>query len=99
MSVRRPRPVSRRAGRGTAALGWKLDPVSARVDARYTGSYNDYLNMPFPYPHDIGNFWIFDANVRYAMGSQLARDKSWLAGSYIEAGAVNLFNNLPKNSY
>jgi iron complex outermembrane recepter protein len=85
--------------KGTVALGWKLDPLIARVDGRYIGPYNDYPGMPFTYPHDIGNFWIFDANVRYAIGSQLGRDKRFLAGTYIELGAVNLFNNLPKNSY
>ncbi len=79
--------------KGTAALGWKLGPYEASVDTRYVGHYQDYdsTNM-------IGNFWITDASVRYAIGQSFAPDNLWLKGAYVVVGGVNLFNRLPQYS-
>jgi iron complex outermembrane receptor protein len=79
--------------KGTAALGWKFGPYSANVDGRYVGHYQDYDST-----RKIGNFWFWDANVRYAVGQQFAPSSEWLRNSYIEFGGVNMFNSLPQYS-
>jgi iron complex outermembrane receptor protein len=78
--------------KGTAALGWKLAGYSANLDGRYVGRYQDYGST-----REIGNFWLYDANVRYAFGENLSHEL-WARGMYIEVGAVNLFNTLPQYS-
>ena len=94
--------------KGTAALGFERGPYAASVTGRYTGRYNDYIN-PFlafgvtpvvpTYPHELGNFWLIDANLRWDIGRVLARQTAWLAGTSIEIGGNNLFNKPPQYSY
>ena len=79
--------------KGTAALGWKLGSYSASVDGRYIGRYQDYDSI-----REIGNFWLFDANLRYAIGQVVASSSPRLRGAYIEVGGVNIFNRLPQYS-
>lgn len=79
--------------KGTAALGWKLGPYSASFDARYVGHYQDYDST-----RSIGDFWLYDANARYALGRVIAADNPWLRDLYLEVGGVNLFNTLPQFS-
>jgi len=79
--------------KGTFALGWKLGAYAANFDGRYVGPYQDYDST-----HRIGNFWLCDANVRYAAGETFASNNSFLKGSYIEVGGVNLFNRPPQFS-
>jgi iron complex outermembrane receptor protein len=76
--------------KGTAAVTWELGPLTAHIDGRYVGRYQDYDST-----REIGNFWLFDANFRFAIGESLASNHPLLRSSYIELGRVNLFNKLP----
>src|SRR5262249_24589295 len=77
--------------KGTAALGWKLGPYSANVDARYVGRYQDYAPLSNGTVQTLGNFWLYDFNARYEVGKALAPAASYLAGSYFSVGVVNAF--------
>jgi outer membrane receptor protein involved in Fe transport len=77
----------------TTALGWKMGPYTANVDGRYVGRYQDYDSS-----REIGNFWFCDANLHYAVGQAWMNGNALLAGTYLEFGAVNLFNKLPQYS-
>jgi len=79
--------------KGTVALQWKRGVYSANVDGRYIGRYQDYDST-----RQIGNFWLCDANFRYAIGNAFMPNSDWAKGAYIEVGAVNLFNSLPQFS-
>jgi iron complex outermembrane recepter protein len=79
--------------KGTAALAWTRGPLSANVDGRYVGHYQDYDSTQI-----IGNFWLCDINLRYSLGSTIAPDEKLLRNSYIEVGGVNVFNSLPQFS-
>jgi iron complex outermembrane receptor protein len=74
--------------KGTAALSWKLGPYSANVDGRYVGRYQDYDSTQM-----IGNFWLYDANLRYTIGGAHG-----LQNAYVALGGVNIFNRLPQFS-
>jgi len=80
--------------KGTVALGWKRGAFVANVDSRYVGHYLDYDSTT----RDIGNFWLYDANLRYGLGQVIAPNEKFLKGAYLEVGGVNLFNQLPKYS-
>ena len=73
--------------KGTISLGWSGRAVSAVMDGYYTGKYRDYDSL-----REIGNFWIVDANVRWALGREFTDSDEYLRGTYVEAGATNLFN-------
>jgi iron complex outermembrane receptor protein len=79
--------------KGTAALGWKLGPYTASVSGRYVGKYQDYDST-----REIGNFWLCDANFRYALGSAIVPNNDQLRKMYVELGGVNVFNRLPQFS-
>ena len=79
--------------KATAALGWKVNHYAATVDGRYVGTYQDYDSF-----RNIGNFWIYDANVRYSIGEAFAADSRFLKGLFLELGGVNLLNTLPQYS-
>jgi iron complex outermembrane receptor protein len=78
--------------KGIVGLGWKRANYVASFDGRYVGRYQDYDRMQL-----IGNFWLVDANIRYGIGQTLAPN-SWLKGTYLEVGGVNVFNRLPQFS-
>jgi iron complex outermembrane receptor protein len=84
--------------KGTATLGWALGPYTASVDGRYISRYTDFQDF-VPNTHELGSFWLCDLNFGYAVGKVFARPNTWLAGSYIAVGAVNLFNRLPQPAY
>jgi iron complex outermembrane receptor protein len=84
--------------KGTAAVNWKQGAYSATFDGRYVGNYNDYAGFGGTRPSDIGNFWLYDANFRCAIGTLLAGDDRWLKGSYVEVGGINLLNSSPPSS-
>lgn len=73
--------------KGTIALGWTDRSVSAVMSGYYTGKYRDYDSL-----REIGNFWIVDANLRWAVGRDLLDKERYWRGTYLEAGATNLFN-------
>jgi iron complex outermembrane receptor protein len=78
--------------KGTLGFGWKLANYVASWDGRYVGRYQDYDSMRI-----IGNFWVFDANIRYGIGQTLTPN-SWLKGAYVELGGVNIFDKVPQFS-
>jgi iron complex outermembrane recepter protein len=84
--------------KGTAALGWKQGPLSANFDGRYVGPYKDYQDF-VPNSNELGNFWVFDFNIRYEAGNALAGNNPWLSGTYVAMGAANLFDKTPPFSY
>ena len=73
--------------KGVISVGWAGPIVSAGIGGYYTGKYRDYDSL-----REIGNFWIVDANVRWALGREFAASDPDLRGTYLEAGATNLFN-------
>ena len=73
--------------KGTISLGWSGRAVTAVMNGYYTGRYRDYGSL-----REIGNFWIVDANVRWALGRELLESDDYLRGTYVEVGATNLFN-------
>ncbi len=77
--------------KGTVALGWKLGRYTANLDGRYVGRYRDYDSTT----RYLGNFWLYDAHFRYALGEAFASNSHWLSKSYAELGGVNIFNSLP----
>ena len=79
--------------KGTLALGWKLGPFAASVVGRYVGHYQDYDST-----NQIGNFWLCDANIRYAVGRVFAPSDKWLRDAYVELGGINILNTLPQYS-
>jgi len=78
--------------KGTMALKWDLRNWSTYLAGRYVGHYQDYDSTRF-----IGNFWLVDANVRYALGKVVIPSSQW-ENLYVRIGAVNLFNKLPQFS-
>jgi iron complex outermembrane receptor protein len=81
----------------TGKIDWKLGPYSAHVGGRYVGRYRDYDPLPNGSTLTLGNFWLFDANFRFAFGQEMPA-VDWLRGAYLEFGGVNLFNTLPQFS-
>lgn len=79
--------------KGNASVGWELGPYSLTETSRYVGRYQDYDAARV-----IGNFWIFDANFRYAIGKAWLPEGDWLRGAYVELGGVNLLDRLPQFS-
>lgn len=84
--------------KGTASLAWGAGPATINLAGRYTGSYHDYQTV-VPNTNILGNVWIFDANARFDVGQLAAGGNAMWAGTYVEIGAVNLFDKLPPFSY
>jgi len=79
--------------KGVAALSWKHGSLAFSFNGRFVGRYQDYDSTRM-----IGDFWLYDSNVRYVFGDTIAHTSRWLRGAYAEAGGVNLFNTLPQFS-
>lgn len=79
-----------------ANLSWTAGPYAAHLDGRFVSRYRDYDPLPNGSTLTLGDFWLYDANFRFALG-QVLHD-NWLKGAYVELGAVNLFNTLPQFS-
>jgi len=79
--------------KGTVALGWKFGPWDSLLDARYVDKYQDYSSS-----NVIGNLWFTDLHVRYGIGQGMHLNIAPLRNSFVELGAVNLFNRLPQRS-
>jgi len=77
----------------TTALNWSTGPYAFHVDGRYVGTYQDYDST-----RTIGNFWLFDANLRYEIGQALLSQAGLVDEAYLEVGAVNAFDALPQFS-
>ena len=84
--------------KATANLGWNTGAIRANVAGRFIGKYRDYEPLADGTYLNLGSFWVCDANIRFDAGKSLASGNSWLSGTYVELGAVNLFNNLPQFS-
>jgi iron complex outermembrane recepter protein len=76
-----------------AGLGWTSGPYVALLTGRYVSHYQDYDSN-----NTIGDFWLFDGNLRYNIGAALNTENKLLGGAYVELGGVNLFNRLPQRS-
>ena len=79
--------------KGTLALDWHLGNWSAYLAGHYVSRYLDYDSS-----RSIGNFWLADANFRYALGHAIARGSGYWKNLNMRFGAVNLFNRLPQFS-
>lgn len=79
--------------KGVTAVNWTEGAFSGLIDAHYTSSYQDYDSTRL-----IGNFWIFDANLRWRLGRLLRREHDEFRHTYVEAGVTNLFNRRPQFS-
>ena len=79
--------------KGTLALDWRLGDWAAYAAGRYVSRYVDYDST-----RTIGNFWLVDANVRYALGKAIAPGSNYWENLYIKLGGVNLFNRQPQYS-
>jgi iron complex outermembrane recepter protein len=84
--------------KGTVSLGWELGPLSSVLTGRYVGAYKDYQDI-VPNTNVLGKSWFSDMNFRYDLSKANSGDASWYRHSYVEVGAVNIFDNLPKFSY
>jgi len=84
--------------KGTLALAWKRGPYAANLGARYIGRYKDYQDL-MPNSNQLGNFFFYDVNLHYEVGPHPSPRLSWLAGSNVTVGALNLFDRLPEFSY
>lgn len=83
--------------RATLSLDWRLNAWSAGIAGRYVGNYRDYNPLDDGRYQRLGDFWVWDANLRWDTGRALAPDEaSWLSGSYVSLGAVNLFDHQPE---
>jgi iron complex outermembrane receptor protein len=78
--------------KGTASLGWKLGLSAVTIAGRYVGKYQDYDSE-----RNIGNFWLFDANVHVDLGRLVSLTSSGQQ-AYLEIGGTNIFNRAPQFS-
>lgn len=86
--------------KANVSLGWQDGPVQATVVGRWVGTYSDYDDFnPATPVRKLGNFWMFDANLRYNLGRTLVSNSPWLSQAYVAIGGVNIFNRLPSYSY
>ena len=83
---------------GHGGAGMETRAALDEPRGRYIGKYLDYQNVVTS-THKLGNYWIFDFYARYEVGKALKNPGSWLAGSYVALGAVNVFNKPPPFSY
>lgn len=86
--------------KAAAIVAWQRDAWQATLTGRYVGPYKDYDDgKPTTPARTLGNFWLFDANVRYDFGRDFAPESTWLSKAYATLGGVNIFNKLPVYSY
>jgi hypothetical protein len=84
--------------RGNIGLNWRLNAWSAGLIGRYVGHYRDYNPLSDGRYQQLGNFWIWDANVRWEIGQDLALQNRLLSKAYVSLGAVDLFDHTPEFS-
>jgi iron complex outermembrane recepter protein len=81
--------------KGVAAFGWKPVPeLQFTVYGHYVSSYQDYQPLQSGVYQTLGDFWTYDANIRYDLREAL-RAPSHLSGLTLTVGVVNAFNKLP----
>jgi iron complex outermembrane recepter protein len=73
--------------KGTVGMGWLTEFLNVHVDGRYTSAYQDYDSSRI-----IGNFWLFDASIRWSVGKWLGQRDPSLRGGFVEVGGTNIFN-------
>ena len=83
--------------KGTAAVGWGRGRYSANVDGRYVGRYQDYAPLTDGQYQQLGGFWLFDLNAKMRISGTRA-DESKESGAFLQLGAVNALNSLPRFS-
>lgn len=85
--------------KGTVQLGWERENLYAQATGRYVSSYRDYQALPSGLDAgtflQLGDFWLFDVSLNYALGKALAPDSAWWSRTTLNLSAVNLFDRLP----
>lgn len=79
--------------KGTLDLNWSRGALSAFLQGRYTGSYQDYDSSV-----RIGHFWTLDASFRWRIGEWLRLKGGPGRRTYVQAGGTNLLNVAPQFS-
>lgn len=79
--------------KGTLSVDWHWVNWNAYLAGRYVGKYQDYDSSRI-----IGNFWLVDASVRYALGHVVVPESKYGQNLTLRFGAVNLFNRAPQFS-
>jgi iron complex outermembrane receptor protein len=74
--------------KGILAVTYSRGPVVAHLSGRYVGKYRDYEPLLDGDYQTLGNFWLWDANLRLDLNRR----------AYLEIGGVNIFNTLPQFS-
>jgi iron complex outermembrane recepter protein len=81
--------------KGTAGVNWEGAGFSANFQARYVGEYLDFQSRPNT--NRLGNFVLFDASMQADLGT-LPSAPSWLKGTRLRVGMVNMFDRAPDYS-
>jgi hypothetical protein len=84
--------------KGNLTLNWQRGALATSITGRYIGSYRDYQDFAAN-SNILGNAWYCDVNVHYDLSKTLSGGGHWYQHSFVELGAVNIFDNLPKFSY
>jgi iron complex outermembrane receptor protein len=79
--------------KGSTGLGWAFRRLAITATGRYVGNYKDYDST-----RDIGNFWYFDLNTRYALVGPSSKSRDIVKNAFLEVGGVNVLNELPRVS-
>jgi iron complex outermembrane receptor protein len=79
--------------KGSLKTSWTRQSLSMALTGRYIGRYQDYDTT-----NEIGNFWLFDANLRYSIPASFLHTTDPRHHAYVEIGGVNILNRLPQSS-
>jgi len=77
--------------KGTVSLAYNTGEWTARVAGRYISGYIDYDLV-----RHLGDYWLFDASLHYALGKRFFAEDSLMKNAYVEASVVNAFNKAPQ---
>lgn len=85
--------------KGNVGAGWTYQWLSGQVAGRYVGEYRDYAPLPNGEYKTLGNFWLYDLNLRVSFaGNDDSAVASWRRDSYFEVGGVNILDSMPQYS-
>lgn len=86
--------------KGLLRMGWQRGNLYAQLSGRYISHYRDYYPLPANTPRagdylQLGDFWLFDVSLNYAVGKAWAPDSKWFSGTTFSLSALNLFDREP----
>lgn len=81
------------AWKGGIGLTWSRSIYEVNIGSRYVGRYLDYDGR-----RSIGDFWLCDGSLRFAIGDLANGSNVLLRGGYLTLGGVNLLNKAPQFS-